>query len=227
MQGFFGALWRFNAVVIAIAGVLMVVAASFSIFVVGSELFSRKAQNVAILDGEPTVTEREIAISEFRRIDGAALLSADLYENSEIDVGYSRSKSAHSTRNVIVYDAARRETWALFKEPNPLILGHQALYDPRSESRAFAGMSVRYIDEDTNGDQRLTISDGVKLAIFDKSMRNPLKIDGYFAEMSDAQIIDGEIVVIAGVGERVTAFHISLDSRTVDKVEREAPVPIR
>lgn len=224
MNGFFGAVWRFNAIVIAVVGILMIGAGLRVIATFAPDARPQGANGPAPFDVEATADQSEMRTGPFIRIEGTPLLSAELYDNATSNSVSSRRGELDNTRNIFIYDAASRETWPLFPESNPLILDSKELYSSGSGDKEFIGLFIEYVDEDRNGDNRNSVADGFEIALFDASLRSAVKVEKVFWTASDPAIIGNEIIAIGEDDDVMTAIHINLASREVEMIEYKSPV---
>lgn len=169
---FFLFVWRFNAIVILVAGLLAIPAAFASLASVAMEIIvkitRKKPQGIKIVNVNENDSSKsqKLQIGDFREVDGTTYIMLQLY--------YTQSYSAKSTSSTINYlflDSETGKSKWLFANNDYLINGVSFISETNnntnnsSESRRqVRAVLYHIIKQDSNGDGRLTNENGMTIA---------------------------------------------------------------
>ncbi|WP_028585029.1 hypothetical protein [Desulfogranum mediterraneum] len=174
---FFKRIWRFNALVISLAGVLAILVLLFAGYHLLQDLFrSRQVGNIVNLAEEEGV-EEEWTLGKIRTVVGSGHLMVPL----ESDQSYAQSyysKSTTSYRNILFIDLQSSEKSWLLPENNWLILSSQVAPedDYREQQRKARVIIYTIVKSDTNRDERLSSRDKLTIALSAPSGRSYTEI---------------------------------------------------
>ncbi len=162
---FFKLVWRFNGLVIAIAGLLAIAVLIFASFeIYKSTTRDRSTRNVVNID-EDTEIKEEWRYGQLTKISGTNHLMLPLHSEQSFDRAYF-SKSSNSTRNYLFINTETSQKKWLFDHTDYLIESTDRLglggYDSKESTIAILYNLVK-IDSDHNG--RLTAKDLNTVAI--------------------------------------------------------------
>lgn len=235
MGGFFGAVWKFNAIVIAIGATLMLFASGSIVF----GLFAppmKRGGSVPVetmgdfpFDVAADADAKAMKTGPLLHIEGTTFFSAEISDGArdkaKSEIGTRSRGALDNTRNILVYDAASRAAWRLFPDSSPLILKSTELYRQNAGAEDFVGLYLEYIDEDRNADGRISLEDGLEIAVFDPDLRKAVTPEKIFRVGPEPAIIGDKIVVVSEDENVLTAIHIDLATRHAETVEFPAPQP--
>ncbi len=162
---FFKLVWRFNGLVIAIAGLLAIAVLIFASFeIYKSTTRDRSTRNVVNID-EDTEIKEEWRYGQLTKISGTNHLMLPLHSEQSFNRAYF-SKSSNSTRNYLFINTETSQKKWLFDHTDYLIESTDRLrlggYDSKESTIAILYNLVK-IDPDHNG--RLTAKDLNTVAI--------------------------------------------------------------
>jgi hypothetical protein len=202
---FFRFVWRFNGLVIMIAGVLAIGVLAFTGYSIFQDVTSdREARNILNVQEENDIKE-SWQLGYMTRIDGSPYVMIPLYSDQD-DNESSYSKSSTSARNYLFINSQDNTKNWLFKTNKYVITDTELLSekDYDAADRKVRAILFRIIKADSNNDQRLTDDD---LQSFGLSMPDGL---GYTEILSDidlfvgSRLIDEETLLIvfqrSGIG---------------------------
>lgn len=197
----FALLWRINALIILVVGILAAAVLTMVAYYLLADLMSpRHLENVSHVASDD-VHEQLSQLDEFEQVAGTDLLRARQRVRQSYPPGTIRSggsKEAWSTRNYLYLDPNTRSSHWLVPGMDGLFLESYPL--PRSDgdkqqakARAFVHVSVA---RDTSGDQHLSESDSQTIAISDPDGRNYRVVVGKAEKLHTAQLLDDERLLI-------------------------------
>lgn len=221
-SAFFRWVWRFNALAIAgvaVIGGLLGLAALY--FVIADLTAERRVGGLVNID--PAYEESTVEqIRGFAPLGREGLLWAAI-ERSTVSPLRTSSKRAAGVADYIIYDPTQGASRRLLGVDDALILEARLLYalDDEAKRRPALALLARYVDHDSNDDQRLNHLDVEKLAL--------ARADGTrlvtFAEADESLGVNAismtEAVAMIRTGETVEALHVDLRSLSVT---RRAPI---
>jgi hypothetical protein len=165
---FFSVLWRANAVLIFVAGIMGSLVLAFVLFLMWQEATrSRHASdvlNVASNEIEGSTT----SLGGFDPIEGTPVLRAELFIEQEYEFS-AGSKDTRSTQNYLYYNPTENTTnWLLPGYKGIILATHELPADDYREVRTPPKVVLyELVDRDTNGDGKLTQNDRRDIAVSD------------------------------------------------------------
>lgn len=164
---FFQKVWRFNAIIIALAGLLAVIVLSFALIMIAKDFYDRKTRDVQTHDVINTSKTDEIKeILELgypEKIAHTDYLRFPLVSQQDYNLSF-KDKTATSTRNLLFFNTKDNSSYWLLSS-NDYLLTSQSLYIKQGNDRVINGFLYQIIKADTNNDERLTPSDKATLAV--------------------------------------------------------------
>lgn len=229
---FFRTLWRFNALAIAVCGLLGIFIGLFAAYHIARDVFRKPYQAQDIARVEPADTAKPGDASEpgvatgfspghFSAVRGTTILSAPVVAKQSYDFRYS-SKDVSSTRNFIFYDTATGTSRKLLADEKQLIVAHHELRpDGDNTTSAPRAMLFEIIEADTTKDGILSHADATTFALSRADgqglTRLNLKGDGQHGQSVSA---DGAtLILFVGETGAITAHHIDLATFKVTRAD--------
>lgn len=172
----FRALWRFNAVTIAVCGLLGIFVGLYVAYHIARDVFrtNYQAHDIARVEpadtktpGDPTqpAVQTGFSTGQFIAVRGTTILAAPVIAKQSYDFRYS-SKDASSTRNYLFYDRAAGTSRKLLADEKQLILSHSELRpDSDNGTSPPRAMLFHIIEADTNKDGILSSADDMSYAL--------------------------------------------------------------
>ena len=233
-RGFWRWLWRFNAVAIAGVAVIGGVLGLAGLYALAMELTGERHVGDLVNIEESAAASTSEQLGAFSRLGRTGLLWAPLRRET---VSPLRAYSKHATAiaDYVIYNPATGATRRLLDRDDALILDARLLHRPddaEGRERA-AAMLVRYVDADSNGDDRLNDQDLQRLAFAKPSGVDltPLaeieRLLGVFAlsERRAAAMIELEDGVYALHVDLATLSVSRLTSVTAETIESDGDLP--
>lgn len=167
--GFFKYLWRFNAVVLAFAGLAVVLVGLFALREIYKDLTRVRSthQVVNTAEADPTLVERFSYGFAQRLSDGTTTTLPLLVEQEFRNGSYDKGSHSNQVNRLFVSDSG--ETRWLFDGHDQLILSTHSLARPseRDETVPPKARLLEVVQADTNNDDRMSRSDAVTLFLTD------------------------------------------------------------
>lgn len=208
---FFAFVWRVNAVLILLVGVLAAV-----VLIMFSYLFFKDATRTRAVDDVANlalgdIDKQSAEIGAFHAVPGVAVLRAPLRVQETYALG-AGSKEAGSTRNYLHFDPSSKSAYWLKPSMEGVILQSEQLPkseygQPEPDAVAFGYVSV---ERDSNGDSRLTATDVKTIAMSDASGRNYRTVVEQADRLNDARLIAPDrMLILYSVGTRLAAVEVN------------------
>ena len=179
-------IWRFNAIVIMLVGVLGVALALFACIMIFKEITrDRSVRNIVNIEESPAKKE-EWQLGGITTISGSDLFMIPLHSEQSYSRG-SYSKSASSTRNHLFIDVINNKKYWLFGKNDYLITQTNQLPNTRYDEQSKDTKAILYyvVKSDTNNDKALTSSDLLTVAISKPNGK------GYVELLKDIDFVNG------------------------------------
>ncbi len=200
-------LWRFNAYVIAIAGLLVILVGLTGLFEIGKTIFrTRHVQNVVSAPSQPKGdqslggTPIIESIGTFIPLSGTPLLRAPI-RTSQHRYLARYSKIATGLRNFIFYNRLTGTFHRLLPNEKSLILRYSDIYAPPGSrpapsTKGLKAMSFMVVEKDSNGDGVLTGEDETMwLVVLPDGLRQ-LRLENIGEMLGRPAFSNNELVVI-------------------------------
>jgi hypothetical protein len=213
-------LWRANAVIIFIAGLIGCVALAALAYLLYTEATqSRRARDVLTV-AEDRVRDSRTTLGDFEEVSGSAVLRAPLWVEQEFTAA-SSSKESFATQNYLFFDPARDASHWLIPGFKGIIRSTHDLPDEHSREKSAATQVVVYelSETDSDHDGQLTSEDTKDVAIADASgtqLTRVLKgVDGF----SSARLLpdESQMLVLYTAGGIARAARVEFPSGKVLK----------
>lgn len=208
---FFAQLWRINAVIILLVGLMAGAVLSIAGYMLLQDsMRTRHVDNVANT-ALGDVRESAAELGSFDSIQGSTVIRAPLTVRQTYSIG-SGSKEAGSIRNYLYFEPATHSAYWLRPSMDGVILSSVALpsteYSERKKS-VVAHVHV-IVDKDSNGDNRLTESDTKQIAISDPNGKNYRVLVPKADRLNEARILDsGRLLILYSSGSKLAAVELN------------------
>jgi len=158
---FFKFVWRFNGIVLMVAGVLVIgviiIAGGYEIFREATR--EREVRNIVNVTDE-TISDQKWKLGYLKDVNGTPYLMIPLHSDQSYAHSYY-SKSSYSTRNYLFINSNTNQKRWLLDTNDYLIMNDEMLsvekYD--AKDRKVRAILYHMVKEDTNDDNRLTHDD--------------------------------------------------------------------
>jgi hypothetical protein len=211
----FSSIWRINAIVILLAGILAIGALAVAIwFNVRDATRTRHADNIANVVGED-ITKSKAEIGNFTRIEGIEVLRAGLYVNQEYAFS-TGSKEASSIRNYLFFDPAQKSTYWLKSNSEGLILSTHSLpeHDYGDKEKSTIAFIYVLVEKDSNNDGKLTVNDLKDIAISDATgTRFKVVLHGVERLNGFSLLKNGRALILYTTASSLKAVDVDLQSQ--------------
>ena len=192
-------IWRFNAIVIALAGSLVVIVLLFFISIMYQDNNRRQHRNKTVnIDSEANIQEL-FRLGQIIPIKGSNSIMFPLYSEQKFPRGYSGSKSTNSTRNILFFNLLTQKSHWLLPNNSFLISNHKLLNESHTYNSNQDLLAIIYniVKADTNGAQRLTENDLITIAFTDIEGANYTEIIPDIQKLLGYKIIDKDLIAIS------------------------------
>ena len=190
-------IWRFNAIVIMLVGILGFALSLFACIMVYKDMTrDQSVRNIVNIEESPEKKE-EWLLGNITAVQGSEFLMIPLHSEQNYSRG-SYSKSASSTRNYLFINSETKDKYWLFEKNDYLITQTNQLPNTGYDEQAKDAKAILYyvVKSDTNNDKTLNSSDSITVAISKpngKSYVELLKdidfVNGYKATSENAVIL--------------------------------------
>lgn len=198
---FFRYLWRFNALAIAGASIILVVLGLYAILTIfKQETRPRNVTNVVNVSDTDKITE-EFSLGRAVALDGTPYVKMPLYRGQDYAGSFHPKSSGQNDVNELFVNTSTGESRWLFESAAQLIVDSELLYSKLRNSpddpHVSVGIIYTLVEKDSNGDNRLTNKDAVSLAASDVDGGQFRKlIEGAERIYSVRQIADDKVMVV-------------------------------
>lgn len=167
---FFQKLWRFNAIIIALAGLAGLLLLVIGTGAVGYEIYkdlTRQKRDQVITSTTPAEVAESLELGDMERVNGHNILTFSLLGEQRLSggfVSYSKGES-RSTRNYLFVDLkTNRSHWLLPNHKNLLLNRTYYPMDYGDEELPVEAIGYEIVYHDSDGNQRLNDEDQITLA---------------------------------------------------------------
>ena len=191
-------IWRFNAIIIAIAGVFAIIVLSLAAILLFKES-TRIHHTNEIVNLNPKTNIKEIfRLGNLEHVQGYSSVIIPLNSDQDFNLGYSGSKSSVSTRNLLFTNLNLGTRHWLLSNNSYLISSHHLIRDSDSYNEDKPVLSILYyiVKSDTNGDMKLTDSDDLTIAISKPDGTNYQEILSDVNDVLGYEVLDQETIAI-------------------------------
>jgi hypothetical protein len=163
---FFKFVWRFNALIVAAAGLLAILLALYALYeITKSVTQDRDINNVVTIDPAVPV-EEDIYLGYPQIQNGAGHVRVALYRDQRRSMGLYSKSSGGNMVNVLFVDAATGAQSWLFKGTQRQIFSDLETFSSlRSSDRVVAAIVYTLAEADSNGDGRISNEDQKSIAV--------------------------------------------------------------
>ncbi|NEQ66169.1 MAG: hypothetical protein F6K21_11820 [Symploca sp. SIO2D2] len=226
----FRLLWRFNAFVIAIAGMFAVgILAIAILFLIKDATRTRNVTSVVNVDNEDEIDE-EWSFGSFREVPGTSIVLLPLETEQNYAFEYS-GKAANSVRNILFLDTVSQNQRWLVNQSEQLILKYKPVVpptqEPSEEQEKAVGIFYQIVENDTNNDGRLNYSDRFSLAISETSgERFKILYEDVDALLGNKVLENGDLFVVFEKDSQTQSATIDLEAGEVRKARVIEKLPV-
>jgi hypothetical protein len=199
--GFFVYVWRFNALAIAGAAIVLIVLGLYAVVTIfKQETRVRQVTNVVNV-GDKEVSE-DFTMGDPSAIEGTTYVRVPFYRGQFYSSGSFYPKSTGpNVVNYLFLNISTNESRWLLETAGQLFMSSLVVYSKikhlRDEPRTAVGLVHTLVEKDTNGDERLTDKDALTLAVSDVDGSNYRNlIEGIERLYSVEQIADDKVLVL-------------------------------
>ena len=223
-SSFFKGLWRFNAMLIAAAGLVALLVGSYALLAIGkSTLRERHVVNVARSDSSATgVSDAgSIVVGHFSQIAGTSHVWASMQRRDQHAQRYY-SKTASNVIDYVFYDVATGKSHRLRGKDDGLILRAEHIGPSRKIDAEASpdALLVTIVEQDTSGDGLLSMSDERTLALARPNGSELTSIvKGVEKVLGWTRVSARESVVMVQMAKRTFALHVDLTALTLIRKE--------
>lgn len=220
---FFRNIWRFNAMIIAIAGVLAVAVLLFTGYLMFNEQTRSKHKNEIVNIDPETGIEETFRLGNIDHVKGAQSVIVPLYSEQSFNLRYSGDKSTLSTRNLLFSNMHTEESNWLLPTNNYLIPRYSLINESNSynSNEDIVTILYRIVKFDTNYDSRLTEKDELTISLskpdgssFTEVLKNIDDVLGY--ELLNQEALS---IIFNRKGQGYTAYINLQDFKVTKEVE--------
>lgn len=210
---FFSWLWRANAVLIFLAGLLTVGATGIVLYKFAADAMQpRHAEDVMTVAGRQIDSTKE-HLTDFEQVRGGNFLRATLYVEQEYEIS-SGSKDSRSVQNELYFDLPTRKSHWLIPQYKGIIVSQHRLPDDNygDDPQPLRANVYGLLDRDDNGDGQLTGRDLMEVAVAGPAGK-PLHRTGLRVDSIDGTHLgeDGtEVLVFHTVGGKFRLLAVDL-----------------
>ena len=206
-EQFFTKVWRVNAIIILLVGVIAAGVLSFAGYEIFKSITERRHVEGMVNIAPDGGLKEVVRFGGFSTIRGTPYLWGSLMTTQEYRVS-SYNKEAGAIRNYLFYDTNVKKGHLLTKENDKLFLDASLLSETNSEegdylskSRGVRGKKVlailyEVVNKDTNGDGRLTAKDLHTIAVSSPSGSHYTEIIANIDSMTGHHILSPASVLI-------------------------------
>ena len=161
--GLFRTLWRINAFVILLTGLLLSALAVLAMITLGREM-TRERVSPGTARTDPEVVKGEVfELGNMRRLRGTPVLLLELISRQSYG-SMSSSKEVASVRNLLFYDSETAKNSWLFTQYG-LVANIRPLAEGGDEKARIRWILLEQVAQDTNRDGRLNLQDAHTLGV--------------------------------------------------------------
>jgi hypothetical protein len=220
---FFLLVWRIDAILLLMMGVLAVAVLSYAAFQIYRDATrTRQVSNVVNVAGEQ-IDKSKVELGRFEPVAGSSVLRAPL--QIEQQYGFSSgSKETSSVQNFLFYDPADGSSRWLAPGNKGLFLAAHELPEREYVKPEKPVVAVVYelVDSDTTGDQRLTASDAKVIAVSNPGGSRFTRLLSGVQEVNGCTLTPGgRILVLYTSSATLRAAEIDVETQ---RIVRDSPL---
>ena len=220
---FFKNIWRFNALIIACAGLLAMAVLLFAGYMFYDDMKRSRHQNRIVNVDPETNIEEVFRLGRVQRITGTQSVIIPLNAKQKYSMSYSSGKSASSVRNILFSNMHTEASKWLLPNNQFLIANHRLLNKENSYGDNYNVVTILYdvVKSDTNNDSRLTTNDKLTIAMSDPEGNNYTEVLDTIDEVLGYEILDKEaLAIVFNRGDQGYIAYINfVDFKIVKEVE--------
>ena len=222
---FFTRIWRINAIIILLAGLLAVGLLSVAgVSLVVSLTRPDRVDDVAITAlGETKETSAELG--SFETIPGSTVLRAPLTVRNSGALGSSYESG--TTRNYLYFDPSTRSTHWLCPSMDGVVLSSTALSaDDYGAPKTNALVAVHVVvNKDSNNDERLTESDSKQIAVSTPDGKGYRVLVAQADRLNKATLLSPtRLLILYSTGSKLAAVEVDASNLAAAATTYEIPI---
>ncbi|PZU97305.1 MAG: hypothetical protein DCE90_07045 [Pseudanabaena sp.] len=214
--------WRINALIILVAGLLATLSLGVSVFYLLLQATrNREISNVVTVPSneQSSKVEQKISIGTFEPITGSDILRAPVYLIQAYDYR-AGSKESSSIQNYIFFNPNNKSSNWLRPTNQGLLISAIALSDRTNpdDTRQAPIISYLYLvaDQDTNNDKQITERDKKQIAISDAAGTRFKVLVEQVDQLNGTSAIKGDrLSIIYQAADKLKAIEVNLRSQEI------------
>jgi hypothetical protein len=214
MNRFFRYLWNFNAVVVAVSGLLVIAVLTYVVYELYDDLLRPWGPATVVRDRPSQATGEELSFGGVATAKGWHSLRIPM-QSRPAGPGYGSGKAAPSTRNFLFHDLNTGGSRWLFPTHDQVIADHRPLTVAKGGVSEDFVLALYYeiVKDDTNGDGRLGVGDRIVIALTLPDGQGYREVVGDADRVIGTQAIsDDVLIVMFQTAESAYAAKLSLPS---------------
>lgn len=215
LSSFFRRLWRVNAVLIFVGGVLAIGLLLFAVVEIGGEMLRPRSRQGVVDVGRHASEELVFTLGDFEQVAGAGVLRAPLRSKQDrlkvAGFGSSGGDTYLATRNHLFFDVGMKQAHWLTQGHDQVFLSTRELTFQREKTGRLTAVAIVYevVSSDTNGDAQLTRADSLDLAISDpRGRRYAVLLKGIDRYLSDFVRQDQSLLLFYETSDEVRVAEV-------------------
>ena len=221
----FRSLWRVNAIIIFGAGALMFVLGSILAYQFLEDVTRDRSVDAVVNTDTQQNIEQSFGLGTVSRIEGHPWLLVPLESDQHYDQVYF-SKDATAARNYAFMSGSLETRWLYPHSRFLIVEANQVSRGDYGESAPTVFVSFEVVQQDTNGDRRLTPEDSPSLVFTRPDGTGTTMALENIRKVVSLELLDEEIVVIFEDRDGYAAATFSLKDFSSVKRERLALPPV-
>jgi hypothetical protein len=212
----FTSIWKINAVIILLAGLLTIAVLAFIAFEEATR--TRDVEHVANI-ADTGIDKSKTELTDFTDVNGTAIMRAELRVDQEYAFS-SGSKQASSVRNYLFFDSVNKSTHWLRNDNKGVIFAFHSLpvqsYSGEDKDKPIVAFLYLIADKDTNNDKRLTESDLKDIAVSDATgKRFKVVINGIDRFNGSRFQENGHVLILYTAASHLKVADLDLQTQTL------------
>ncbi len=194
---FFKLVWRFNGLVISIAGILAICVLAFGTYKLVQEVTrERTVMNIVNVE-EESKKEHEWKLGHMSKIKGTPYVFVALKSSQKIERSYY-SKSSSPARNYLFINTNNNSNKWLFEHSKYLIVSNQSLShgDYNDKDKPVLAILYELVKADTNSDKLLSNKDKKAIAFSSPDGRNYKEVLSNIDILVGSQLTDSNSLLV-------------------------------
>lgn len=218
---FYKSVWRFNAIVLMVAGILAIGVLLFAGYHILQDITRERGTRNIVNVSEDQAIDEKWELGRLYKIEGTAYVMVPLTSDQNYAQSYY-SKSSNSARNYLFIDTKNNLRKWLFQTNEYLVADINFLLEKTYNAKDHKVRAILYtvIEKDTNRDKRLTDKDEMTIAISLPSGQGYKKILTGIDFLVGHQVLDEESMLLvyqkggSGYTANLSLIDLSISNET-------------